>query len=71
VAAALTRWDFSSPASSFVFTSSMSVCAVDDGGVVTEDSCPLNPLGKSPSVDRLLLAEKPVLEVSDLLFKGL
>lgn len=63
VSAALERWDPTHPAASFVFTSSMSVCAVDDGGSVSDEHCPLNPLGKSPSVDRLLLAEQAVLQV--------
>jgi hypothetical protein len=34
-----------------VFTSSMSVCATDDGGEVNEN-CSLVPDGKSPSTDR-------------------
>jgi len=41
----------------------MSVCAVDDGSAVSDAHCPLNTLGKSPSVDRLLLAEQAVLQV--------
>lgn len=48
VAAATQQWDGSG---SFVFTSSMSVCATDDGGEVSEN-CPLVPQGKSPSTDR-------------------
>lgn len=48
VAAATKQWDGTG---SFVFTSSMSVCATDDGGEVNEN-CPLVPQGKSPSTDR-------------------
>jgi len=59
VAAAVARWDSSAPGGSFVFTSSMSVCAVDDGSQVTEE-CPLVPLG-GPQ-DKLLLAEQAVLK---------
>lgn len=39
---ALTLWDSTG---AFVFTSSMSVCAVDDGGKVTDENCPLVPMG--------------------------
>ena len=42
----------------------MSVCAVDDGSQVTEENCPLVPLGKGPSTDRLLGAEHAVIKVS-------
>lgn len=45
----------------FVFTSSMSVCAAEDGSSVSEDRCPLVPEGKSPSTDRLLGAENATL----------
>jgi hypothetical protein len=48
VSAATKQWDGTG---SFVFTSSMSVCATDDGGEVNEN-CPLVPQGKSPSTDR-------------------
>jgi nucleoside-diphosphate-sugar epimerase len=54
---AVSRWDGSG---SFVFTSSMSVCATEDGSLVTE-TCPVVPEGKSPSTDRLLGAEQAVL----------
>lgn len=48
VAAAVQQWDGSG---SFVFTSSMSVCATEDGSAVNEN-CPLVEQGKSPSTDR-------------------
>lgn len=57
VSAATKQWDGTG---SFVFTSSMSVCATDDGGEVNEN-CPLVPQGKSPSTDRLLGAEDAAL----------
>lgn len=56
VAAALTRW---SGAGGFVFTSSASVVAVDDGGPADESS-PTVPLGASDKTDRLLQAEAAV-----------
>eukprot|EP00200_Dunaliella_tertiolecta_P005418 CAMPEP_0202355650 /NCGR_PEP_ID=MMETSP1126-20121109/10453_1 /ASSEMBLY_ACC=CAM_ASM_000457 /TAXON_ID=3047 /ORGANISM="Dunaliella tertiolecta, Strain CCMP1320" /LENGTH=301 /DNA_ID=CAMNT_0048948295 /DNA_START=238 /DNA_END=1143 /DNA_ORIENTATION=- len=59
---ALELWDPSHPSSSFVFTGSMSVCSVDDGGEVSDEHCPLHDLGKAPNVDRLLLAEQAVLQ---------
>lgn len=60
VAAAVQQhWDGTG---SFVFTGSMSVCAADQGEQVTDEDCPLVPLGKGPSTDRLLGAEKAVLE---------
>lgn len=59
VKAALALWDGTG---SFVFTSSMSVCAVDDGGRVTDEQCPLVPMGAGPSTDRLLGAEQAVLQ---------
>lgn len=58
VKSALARWDGSG---SFVFTSSMSVCSTDDGSIVDEDHCPLVEIGKAPSTDKLLQAEKAVL----------
>ncbi len=60
VKAALALWDGTG---SFVFTSSMSVCAVDDGGRVTDEQCPLVPVGAGPPTDRLLGAEQAVLQV--------
>ncbi|GLC39271.1 hypothetical protein PLESTB_001649100 [Pleodorina starrii] len=69
VKAALSLWDGSG---SFLFTSSMSVCAVDDGGQVTdtdsanpgegEGGCPLVAQGAAPSTDRLLGAEQATLQ---------
>ncbi|EFJ47911.1 hypothetical protein VOLCADRAFT_45237, partial [Volvox carteri f. nagariensis] len=59
VKSALALWDGSG---CFVFTSSMSVCGVDDGGEVTEETCPLVARGASASTDRLLGAEEAVLE---------
>jgi hypothetical protein len=44
VRAATQQWDGSG---SFVFTSSMSVCATEDGSEVSEN-CPLVPQGKAP-----------------------
>ncbi|KAI8465729.1 MAG: hypothetical protein J3K34DRAFT_525149 [Monoraphidium minutum] len=58
VAAATALWDGSG---SFVFTSSMSVCAAEDGSEVSEDRCPLVPEGKAPGTDRLLGAERAAL----------
>lgn len=63
VKAALALWDGTG---SFVFTSSMSVCAVDDGGRVTDEQCPLVPMGAGPSTDRLLGAEQAVLQVGGM-----
>lgn len=60
IKAALALWDGTG---SFVFTSSMSVCSVDDGGRVTEDACPLVAKGAGPSTDKLLGAEEAVLQV--------
>lgn len=60
VKAAIDRWDGTG---SFVFTSSMSVCAAESGEAVTDDECPLVPMGKGPSTDRLLKAEQIVLQV--------
>eukprot|EP00879_Flechtneria_rotunda_P005880 GHRR01006186.1.p1 GENE.GHRR01006186.1~~GHRR01006186.1.p1 ORF type:complete len:376 (+),score=78.33 GHRR01006186.1:170-1297(+) len=57
VKAATEQWDGTG---SFVFTSSMSVCATEDGSTVTE-TCPLVPPGKSPSTDKLLGAEQAAL----------
>lgn len=57
VASAASRWDGSG---SLLFTSSMSVCATEDGSTVDE-ACPLVPLGKAPSTDRLLRAEGATL----------
>lgn len=51
VAAATKQWDGTG---SFVFTSSMSVCATEDGSSVDEN-CPLVPQGKSPSTDRCVV----------------
>jgi len=65
VQSALNRWSGPASGGSFVFTSSMSVCAVDDGGSVTEEHCPLVPLGKGPSTDRLLGAEQAVIQVDE------
>ncbi|KAG2493226.1 hypothetical protein HYH03_008642 [Edaphochlamys debaryana] len=59
VKAALALWDGTG---SFVFTSSLSVCAVDDGGQVTDAACPLVAEGAAASTDRLLGAEKAVIE---------
>ena len=59
MAAATQLWDGSG---SFVFTSSMSVCAAEDGSEVSEERCPLVSEGKSPSTDRLLAAEKAALD---------
>jgi len=59
VAAATKLWDGTG---SFVFTSSMSVCAAEDGSEVSETRCPIVPQGKSPSTDRLLLAERAALD---------
>jgi nucleoside-diphosphate-sugar epimerase len=58
VKSALDRWDGSG---SFVFTSSMSVCNTDDGGLVNDDLCPLVPMGKSASTDKMRQAEESVL----------
>jgi nucleoside-diphosphate-sugar epimerase len=58
VAAAARMWDGSG---SMVFTSSMSVCAAEDGSEVSDENCPLVPEGKSPSTDRLLVAEQATL----------
>ena len=58
VAAATKLWDGSG---SFVFTSSMSVCAAEDGSEVNEENCPLVPEGRGPSTDRLLAAEAAAL----------
>lgn len=63
VQAALDLWDSSAPGASFVFTSSMSVCAVNAGSLVTEDS-PLVAPGAAASTDKLLAAEKLVLQVT-------
>ena len=57
---AINRWD-GSGSGSFVFTSSMSVCSTDDGSLVNDDHCPLVPMGKSPSTDKMLQAEECVL----------
>ncbi|KXZ56139.1 hypothetical protein GPECTOR_1g118 [Gonium pectorale] len=54
IKAALSLWDGTG---SFVFTSSMSVCSVDDGGTVTDANCPLVARGAGPSTDKLLAAE--------------
>jgi hypothetical protein len=63
VAAALSLWDKeASPDASFVFTGSMGVCSVDDGSVVRED-CPVVAVGTSPGNDKLLGAEKEVIQV--------
>lgn len=59
VAAATELWDGTG---SLVFTSSMSVCAAEDGSEVSEDRCPLVPEGKAPSTDRLLAAERASLD---------
>lgn len=59
VRGALDRWDGTG---SFVFTSSMSICAAENGEMVTEDSCGLVTEGKAPSTDRLLAAENLVLK---------
>jgi hypothetical protein len=48
VRAATQQWDGSG---SFVFTSSMSVCATEDGSEVSEN-CPLVPQGKAPGARR-------------------
>lgn len=58
VAAATRQWDGSG---SFVFTSSMSVCATEDGSEVSE-ACPLVAKGKAPGTDKLLGAEAATLE---------
>lgn len=60
VRAALSLWDGSG---SFLFTSSMGVCAVDDGGRVDETNCPVVALGAGASTDKLLGAEEAVLQV--------
>lgn len=62
VRAALSLWDGSG---SFLFTSSMGVCAVDDGGRVDETNCPVVALGAGASTDRLLGAEEAVLQVGE------
>lgn len=56
----------------FLFTSSSGLYDVEDNGPCVEDS-PVVPLGKSPRTDRLLLAEKAVLEAggSVIRFAGL
>jgi hypothetical protein len=59
IKAALGRWDGSG---SFVFTSSNSVCAVEDGSLVTEDT-PTVALGAGASTDKLLQAEEAVRQV--------
>ncbi|KAL6757910.1 hypothetical protein V8C86DRAFT_2613010, partial [Haematococcus lacustris] len=61
VKAALAHWDSAAPGATFVFTSSMGVCSVDDGGLVRED-CPLMAPGASPSSDRMLAAEQATLQ---------
>jgi hypothetical protein len=48
VQAATQQWDGSG---SFVFTSSMSVCATQDGSTVNED-CPLVSQGTAPGTDK-------------------
>ncbi|KAG2427367.1 hypothetical protein HXX76_012560 [Chlamydomonas incerta] len=58
IKAALALWDGTG---SFVFTSSMSVCAVDDGGAATDEHCPLVPIGAGASTDKLRGAEEAVL----------
>eukprot|EP00882_Tetradesmus_deserticola_P005686 GHRQ01005987.1.p1 GENE.GHRQ01005987.1~~GHRQ01005987.1.p1 ORF type:complete len:367 (+),score=182.69 GHRQ01005987.1:259-1359(+) len=58
VRAATRQWDGSG---SFVFTSSMSVCATEDGSEVSEN-CPLVPQGKAAGTDKLLGAEAATLE---------
>jgi nucleoside-diphosphate-sugar epimerase len=58
VKAALARWDGSG---GFVFTSSASVYAVEDGSPCDE-SAPLVPLGANERTDRLLLSEQAVME---------
>eukprot|EP00798_Chlamydomonas_sp_ICE-L_P020479 gene20478-27268_t len=55
---AMSLWDGSG---SFVFTSSMSVCSVDDGSAVQE-SCPLVAMGAMPNTDKLLAAEEATLQ---------
>lgn len=57
VAAAAARWDGTG---CMVFTSSMSVCAVEDGSGVDE-ACPLVAEGADPKTDRLLAAENACL----------
>ncbi|GIL82117.1 hypothetical protein Vretimale_7121 [Volvox reticuliferus] len=59
VKAALQLWDGTG---SFLFTSSMSVCSEDSGGEVTDENCPLVPIGAGASTDKLLGAEAATLE---------
>lgn len=63
VSAALALWDSSCPHGSFVFTSSMGVCSVEDGSEVRED-CPVVGKGSSPSQEKILAAEEAVMKVS-------
>jgi nucleoside-diphosphate-sugar epimerase len=58
VAAAAKLWDGTG---AMAFTSSMSVCAVEDGSDVDE-ACPLVQEGADPKTDRLLAAERACLE---------
>ncbi|GFR46023.1 hypothetical protein Agub_g7282 [Astrephomene gubernaculifera] len=64
VRSALSLWDGTG---CFLFTSSMSVCAVDDGGAVDDmgeegRGCPLVTRGSAPGTDKLLGAEEAVLQ---------
>eukprot|EP01025_Chloroclados_australasicus_P037683 TRINITY_DN384_c2_g1_i1.p1 TRINITY_DN384_c2_g1~~TRINITY_DN384_c2_g1_i1.p1 ORF type:complete len:312 (-),score=23.52 TRINITY_DN384_c2_g1_i1:311-1246(-) len=54
---AIEKWDGTG---TFVFTSSIGVCDVTDGKC--DENSPLVPLGKSPRLDKMLLAEKHTLE---------
>ena len=58
VAGAIEYWDKEAPGGRFVFTSSAGVFAGQDGGVVTETS----PVGSGPRSERLLAAERAVLD---------
>jgi nucleoside-diphosphate-sugar epimerase len=58
VAATASRWDGTG---CMVFTSSMSVCAVEDGSDVDE-ACPLVAAGADAKTDRLLSAERACLD---------
>lgn len=61
IKSALSLWDSDAPGACFVYTGSAAVYDVDDGTQCNEDS-PLVPRGASERTDRLLDAERAVLE---------
>ena len=62
-AAAQQLWEGPSGGGAFVFTSSNSVCEVQDGGLVTEETTTVAP-GAGASTDKLLGAEAAALQVA-------